>query len=68
VFRAFQGIGGAGIYALGLVIIIELFPPEKYAAATSLVSAVFAISLLLGPILSGAINKSEQWRWIFLLK
>ena len=67
-FRAFQGIGGAGNYALSTVILIELVPSHKYAKYTSNVSIVYSLSLLLGPILGGVISERSTWRWIFLLK
>jgi hypothetical protein len=67
VFRALQGLGGSGIFSLCTVIFFELVPAEKYPAYTSLVGATYAISLLLGPILGGAINDGGAWRWIFLL-
>lgn len=68
VFRAFQGIGGSGIYAMVTVIQPEMLPPEKwgnYLAATSL---VIVLSSVLGPILGGVINDHTTWRWVFLLK
>ncbi|KAK1148133.1 hypothetical protein N8T08_010772 [Aspergillus melleus] len=67
VFRAFQGVGGAGNYSLCAAVVLELVPPEKYASYTSGMSVVYAISLLLGPIFGGAISESA-WRWVFLLK
>jgi len=67
ILRAFQGLGGGGTFALGSVIIMELVPQESYAKYTSLVSVVFSMSLLLGPIIGGALNHSSTWRWIFLL-
>lgn len=67
IFRAFQGIGGAGNYSLCTTIVLELVPPAKYALYTSSLSVVYAISLLLGPILGGAISETN-WRWIFWLK
>lgn len=67
VFRAFQGIGGAGNFALCTIIVLELVPPGKYAKYTSVISMVYSISLLLGPILGGAISQSSSWRWVFLL-
>ncbi|KAI9043094.1 MFS general substrate transporter [Aspergillus affinis] len=66
IFRAFQGIGGAGNYSLCTTIVLELVPPAKYALYTSSLSVVYAISLLLGPILGGAISETN-WRWIFWL-
>ena len=68
IFRAFQGIGGAGNYSLCAAIVLELVPPEKYAKYTSSVAIVYALSLLLGPIFGGAISESSTWRWVFLLK
>ncbi|KAI4166361.1 MAG: hypothetical protein LQ342_000251 [Letrouitia transgressa] len=47
--------------------VFELVPQTEYAAYTALVSAVFALSLLLGPLLGGAINNHTTWRWVFLL-
>lgn len=67
VFRAFQGIGGAGNYSLCSVIFLELVPREKYAKYTSSVSVVYCLSLLLGPIFGGVISQSSTWRWVFLL-
>lgn len=67
IFRALQGIGGAGTYSLVVVIFFELVPPEKFAPYTSMVSVVLAISVLLGPLLGGAINNYTTWRWVFLL-
>ncbi|KAI0015069.1 MFS general substrate transporter [Xylariomycetidae sp. FL0641] len=67
VFRAFQGVGGGGNYALSTVILIELVPSREYAKYASAVSVVYSLSLLLGPILGGAISQHSTWRWIFLL-
>jgi len=53
---------------VAIVIFFELIPPERYAAYTSIVSAVLAIGLLLGPLLGGVINNSTTWRWVFYLK
>ncbi|KAJ2971514.1 hypothetical protein NUW58_g9397 [Xylaria curta] len=67
IFRSFQGIGGAGNYAVSMVVILELVPSHKYAMYTSAISIVYSLSLLLGPILGGAIAERSAWRWIFLL-
>lgn len=67
-FRALQGIGGAGIYAVYMAIFFELVPPEAYPTYASIISSVYALSLVLGPILAGVFNDSGKWRWIFLLK
>ena len=45
-------------------------PPEEYAKYSAILSSVFALSTLLGPLFGGLINNSQNstWRWIFLLK
>ncbi|KAI4267574.1 MAG: hypothetical protein L6R38_008199 [Xanthoria sp. 2 TBL-2021] len=68
VFRAFQGLGGAGVFAINMTIFFELVRPEIYPTYASNVSVVFAVALLLGPILGGLINDAGAWRWVFLLK
>ncbi|KAL8785687.1 MAG: hypothetical protein Q9213_003246 [Squamulea squamosa] len=67
VLRAFQGIGGGGIYTLVFVIALELVPTTKFAGMAALLSATFAISSLLGPILGGLICDHGTWRWVFYL-
>ncbi|RAH65665.1 MFS general substrate transporter [Aspergillus aculeatinus CBS 121060] len=67
VFRSFQGIGGASNYSICAAIILDLVPPEKYATYMSSLSIVYAVSLLCGPLMGGAISGSSTWRWVFLL-
>ena len=68
VFRTFQGIGGGGCFALGITMITDLVPPEKWATFGTNIAIVYAISLLAGPIIGGAISELTTWRWVFLLK
>lgn len=69
VLRAFQGMGGSGVYAIATAMLTELVPPEKLAKHVANLSSVYAISLLAGPIIGGAISQSSSssWRWVFLL-
>ncbi|KAF2251689.1 putative multidrug resistance protein fnx1 [Trematosphaeria pertusa] len=67
ILRAFQGVGGAGCFALASVMLTELVPPEKLAQYVANLSTVYAISLLCGPIIGGAISSRSTWRWVFLL-
>lgn len=68
VFRAFQGVGASGIYAMVTVIQPELVPPEKWGHLLAGVAMVTVVSSVLGPILGGLINDHGSWRWVFLLK
>lgn len=67
VFRALQGIGGSGIYSIGVIILFDLVPRSKFPMNTAIISVTFALSLALGPILGGVIDDSSAWRWVFLL-
>ncbi|KAH2228667.1 hypothetical protein KXW71_009005 [Aspergillus fumigatus] len=67
VFRAFQGIGASGLYCLVFVAILQLISLEKAGLYSGVISSVFALSNLLGPILGGVIVDNTTWRWIFYI-
>lgn len=68
VFRALQGIGGSGIYSVVFVIVGKIATVEKIGLYTGILSSVFALASLLGPILGGVIIDNTTWRWVFFLK
>ncbi|KAJ5248560.1 hypothetical protein N7468_000011 [Penicillium chermesinum] len=63
--RAFQGIGGAGIFSMVPIIVAEMVEPIKYGAYNGIISLAIAFSFLLGPLLGGIISDGTTWRWIF---
>ncbi|KAF2876336.1 major facilitator superfamily domain-containing protein [Massariosphaeria phaeospora] len=65
VFRAFQGIGGSGLYSLVFVAVMKLVDPAQMGFYSGVVSSVFAIANLLGPVLGGIITDHTTWRWMF---
>ncbi|KAF2681603.1 MFS general substrate transporter [Lentithecium fluviatile CBS 122367] len=67
ILRAFQGIGASGSYSVIVAIFFELVPPAQFARTTSLISSIFALAFLLGPLLGGVITQFSTWRWVFLL-
>ncbi|KAI0190606.1 MFS multidrug transporter-like protein [Astrocystis sublimbata] len=67
VFRAIQGLGGAGCFSISMVVFFELIPKHKYAKYGSIISADIALATLLGPIVGGVIVDHTTWRWVFLL-
>ncbi|KAH6632551.1 major facilitator superfamily transporter [Chaetomium tenue] len=67
VFRAIQGMGGSGIYSLATVMTPLMVPPAKYPTYIAIMSSVFAISSVLGPLLGGVISDHDAWRWVFWL-
>ncbi|KAJ5260470.1 hypothetical protein N7478_012075 [Penicillium angulare] len=66
VFRALQGIGGGGLYALAMTVATEV-PGKLRAPINSILSSVFALASAAGPLIGGAIATGTSWRWVFLL-
>ena len=72
-FRAVQGLGGAGLFAMAFIIIADLFPPSERGKYQGLVGATFGIASVLGPLIggfltdygSGIIPGVAGWRWVF---
>lgn len=66
VFRAFQGIGGAGLYSLAMSVATEV-PGKVRGPIQGLLSSMFAIASAAGPVAGGAITSNTTWRWVFLM-
>ncbi len=72
-FRAIQGLGGAGLFAMTFIVIADLFPPAERGKYQGLVGAVFGISSVLGPLVGGFLTDHggniipgiAGWRWVF---
>jgi len=66
--RGFQGLGGSMLNPVALSIITNTFPNGKERArALGIWSAVFGVSLALGPLLGGLITQTIGWRFVFLI-
>lgn len=65
--RAVAGVGAAGIFTGALIIIAYSTPLEKRAMYVALVSAVFGIASVIGPLLGGVFTDHVTWRWCFYI-
>lgn len=61
-------MGASGIYSMTLVVAPTLVPREEYGKYIGIVSSVFALASVVGPVIGGAIATHTSWRWVFLLK
>jgi MFS family permease len=46
---------------------MKLIVPEKVGFYSGVISSVFAVANLLGPLLGGVISDRTTWRWIFFI-
>jgi EmrB/QacA subfamily drug resistance transporter len=66
-FRAIQGLGGGAIYALSFIIVGILYPDERRAKMQGIISSIWGIASILGPLAGGIIVEHWSWRWIFFV-
>ncbi|KAH7173618.1 major facilitator superfamily domain-containing protein [Fusarium flagelliforme] len=64
-FRALQGVGGSGLYALTMIMMPELSPDNLKQHMAAMVGLVITISGVLGPVLGGILTHYSSWRWVF---
>ncbi|HEX2174649.1 MAG TPA: MDR family MFS transporter [Nocardioidaceae bacterium] len=66
-FRALQGVGGGGLFALALAVIGDVIPPRERGRYQGYFGVVFGSSSVLGPVLGGWFTEGPGWRWIFYI-
>lgn len=68
IFRALQGVGGAGMLSLPSIAFFQLVPPAQYNTINTVSSCSMATALVVSPLIGGALSSSNHWPWIFYLK
>lgn len=64
-FRLVQGIGAGAVQPLTVIIIGDLYPIEKRARVQGLMSTVWGVSSIAGPLAGGLLLASAGWPWVF---
>lgn len=63
--RSVQGVGAGGLLALTQVLLTDMVPLRERGKFLALISIVWAIGSVSGPILGGGLAQRGAWRWIF---
>lgn len=63
--RSIQGTGAGGLLALTQVLLTDMISLRERGKYLALMSSVWAIGSISGPVLGGALARHGTWRWVF---
>ncbi|KAJ6782868.1 hypothetical protein PWT90_07962 [Aphanocladium album] len=64
-FRAVQGIGGAGLYSMAMIVYPEITPAAAVPIISAVIGMVVAIAGICGPVFGGLLTTHADWRYAF---
>jgi EmrB/QacA subfamily drug resistance transporter len=67
IFRTIQGVGSGAFFTVVFSIVADIFPPKAAARVAGLLSGVFGIAIVFGPLIGSYIVDHTTWRWIFFV-
>lgn len=65
-FRGIQGVGAGALIPMTFTIIGDIYSIKERAKTQGLLSSVWGISSLVGPLLGGYVVDYLSWRWVFV--
>jgi len=65
--RSIQGIGGGGLIALTEIVVTDLVPLRIRGKWFGIISGMWSLGSVTGPIIGGAFAQEVSWRWIFYI-
>jgi EmrB/QacA subfamily drug resistance transporter len=66
-FRGFQGVGGAAMFATSLALIAQEFEGQQRATAIGIWGATVGGAVAVGPLIGGGLTDALGWEWIFFV-
>ncbi len=66
IFRAIQGIGAGAVIPVTFTIIGDIYNLEERGKVQGMISSVWGISSLIGPLIGGYFVDFLSWHWIFV--
>ncbi len=66
-FRALQGVAGAGLIPLSQATLLRINPPERHGHAMAVFGMGTIFGPIMGPALGGWLTQDYSWRWVFYI-
>ncbi|MET7903011.1 MFS transporter [Streptomyces sp. NPDC005355] len=65
--RVLHGLAAGAIVVSSYVIVGRVFGPERRAKAQGMLSMVWGVAAVLGPVVGAAVTEVWGWRWVFFV-
>jgi len=65
IFRGLQGIGGGLMVSSVFTVVADLFEPAERGKYMGIISSMYGLASIIGPLAGGFITDTFGWRWIF---